>query len=469
MPSFSSQLAGLRERCGVPVHIAPQPGTEMSQVPFMASELTPGEVMSVYNASMDESILNLYGISTYNLKSLMRFGTFYRVIVMLSETIAGILTAPGLCVIDQDNNKVDNLRARRALHIIKKRPSPGVKAPIFWSDVVAELLVSGNSVWQHLYEDRMKKSVAGFELASTDNSRCDELTRMNVPLIYSLGFIGQPSAGQVTANEVSHARFPVLSQAGSNKPGFAPSPVVAVVAATDVGRELDKRLKRWAADNRGNMHINLKAPPGMTQIKGPEDVVAKLKPILKSLDTRQPVLTENADIKILQDRVMEGRTVELKEHQIEDVLRVYGVPAPMGGVQLTSWGSGIESLIRLYYNSALKPNLDRIFPCLEDALLPTGQRLLPDMVDVFRSDANGIHTLIQALSGNQNGPPYAVVNEIRHIANLPNGGADLEAEREAWYERQSSSGGSNSDENNGGGGGGDDPNGIELPPGLPGG
>lgn len=466
MPSFSSQLAGLRERCGVPVHIAPQPGTEMSQVPFMASELTPGEVMSVYNASMDESILNLYGISTYNLKSLMRFGTFYRVIVMLSETIAGILTAPGLCVIDQDNNKVDNLRARRALHIIKKRPSPGVKAPIFWSDVTAEMLVSGNTLMQHLYEDRLKKAVVGFELASTDGSRCDRYTRTNVPLIYSLGFIGESAAEQIPANEVSHARFPVLSQTGSNKPGFAPSPVVAVVAATEVGRELDKRLKRWASDNRGNMHINLKAPPGMTQIKQPADVIAKLKPILKSLDSRQPILTENADIRVLEDRVMEKGTVELQEHNTEDILRVYGVPAPMGGVQLTSWGSGIESLIRLYFNSALKPNLDRIFPCLEDALLPTGQRLLPDMVDVFRSDATGIHTLIQALSGNQNGPPYAVVNEIRHIANLPNGGAELEAEREAWHERQSSQSGSNDggDETSGG----DDPSGIEMPPGFPG-
>lgn len=461
--AYADQLAQFRERCSS--FEVPKP-TEVTSstpsVPYMATDLSPGEILQAYNESFDQEILNLYGVTTYNLQSLMRFGSFYRVIVMLAEALAGIITSRGLCVVDREGNKVTTSRALRALHIVTKRPAPGIEAPTFWADMAAEMLVTGNGLIHGLYEDSLRTRISGFELASTVNSQCDAVTRTNIPLIYKLGFIGQPAAEQVSAHEVGHARFPVLSQKGSNKPGFAPSPVIAVVAATEAGRELDMRLKRWASDNRGNMHINLKAPPGMTQIKNPEDVTNKLKPILKSLDARQPLLTENADIKVLEDRVMEKNTVELKEHQTEDILRVYGVPAPVGGVQLTAWGSGIDALTRLYYNSALRPNLERIFPCVETMLLPVGHRFLADLVDVIRGDASSIQTMIQSLSGNQNGPPYATVNEIRHIASMANSTPELEAEREQWYERNS--GGSGQPANGGGEGGEGETTDAQPPP-----
>ena len=448
--AYADQLAQFRDQCGVPVAIKRSEVTSQTpNVPYVATDLSPGEIIQAYNESFDQEILSLYGVSTYNLQSLMRFGSFYRVIVMLAEALAGIMTSRGLCVVDREGNKITNARALRALHIVTKRPAPGVEAPIFWGDMAAEMLVTGNSLLHGLYEDSLRTRVSGFELASTVNSQCDAVSRTNIPLMYKLGFIGQPSAETAPAHEVAHARFPVLSQKGSNKPGFAPSPVIAVVAATEAGRELDKRLKRWASDNRGNMHINLKAPPGMTQIKGAEDVTNKLKPILKSLNSRQPLLTENADIKVLEDRVMEKNTVELKEHQTEDILRVYGVPAPVGGVQLTAWGSGIDALTRLYYNSALRPNLERILPGIETMLLPAGQRFLPDLTDVIRGDAASIQTMIQALSGNQNGPPYATVDEIRHLASMANGTPELQAERDQWHERNGS-GGSGQSTNGGG-------------------
>lgn len=439
MPSFAQQIERFRSK--VPV-IVNRPGVvvdKSSSAPFVASSLKPGEVLQAYLQTFDSDILNSYGISTLNLRSLMRFGSFYRTITLLAEALAGMLTARMLSVVTKDGDLVVNDRTRRALQIIRKRPSPGAPAITFWQDVAAEMLITGNALLRVLHAPGIQREITGFMLASSDNSHTELATRQNTPIAYRLGYIGHGESEVVAADDVVHCRFPVFSQSGSNKPGFAPAPVVAVVAATEVGRELDIRLKKWASDNRGNMHINLKSPPGMSQVKTPQDVVDKLRPILNSLDNRRPILTENSEIKVLEDRVMGEHTVTLLEHETEDILRVYGIPAPIGGIQLTSWGSGIEALIRLFYKSALKPNFERITGPLADVLLPQSQEFLPDAVDVVRGDAKSIQIMIQSLSGNQNGPPYGTVNEIRHLASMSNATPELEAEREAWNARSAAS------------------------------
>lgn len=51
----------------------------------------------------------------------------------------------------------------------------------------------------------------------------------------------------------------------------------------------------------------------------------------------------------------DAQTVEMRAHQVEEILRFFGVPRPLAMVDETSWGSGVEQLATLFVRFGLAP------------------------------------------------------------------------------------------------------------------
>lgn len=119
----------------------------------------------------------------------------------------------------------------------------------------------------------------------------------------------------------------------------------------------------------------------------------------------------------------DGQQIENRNHQIEEVARLYGVPRPLLMMDDTSWGSGIEQLAIFFVQFTMAPR----FVCWEQALarslltdkeretlyFKTNERALlrgtlKDQADYFAKALGS--------GGHQ---PWHTANEIRDLAEYP--------------------------------------------------
>jgi HK97 family phage portal protein len=87
--------------------------------------------------------------------------------------------------------------------------------------------------------------------------------------------------------------------------------------------------------------------------------------------------------------------IETRRFQVEDIARFFGVPSFLinDTASTTSWGSGIEQMMRGFYSLTLKPYLNRWEQGLERKLLTTVERkkyeIEFDFDDLLRGDSQG--------------------------------------------------------------------------------
>lgn len=76
------------------------------------------------------------------------------------------------------------------------------------------------------------------------------------------------------------------------------------------------------------------------------------------------ILEEGAKANQFSSTAKDGQQIENRNHQIEEVARLYGVPRPLLMMDDTSWGSGIEQLAIFFVQFTMAPR----FVCWEQAL-----------------------------------------------------------------------------------------------------
>lgn len=135
------------------------------------------------------------------------------------------------------------------------------------------------------------------------------------------------------------------------------------------------------------------------------------------------ILEEGAKANQFSSTAKDGQQIENRNHQIEEVARLYGVPRPLLMMDDTSWGSGIEQLAIFFVQFTMSPR----FVCWEQALarslltdreretlyFKTNERALlrgtlKDQAEYFaKSLGSGGHQ------------PWHSANEIRDLAEYP--------------------------------------------------
>lgn len=135
------------------------------------------------------------------------------------------------------------------------------------------------------------------------------------------------------------------------------------------------------------------------------------------------IAEEGAKANRFSSNAKDAQQIENRNHQIEEVARLYGVPRPLLMMDDTSWGSGIEQLAIFFVQFTMAPR----FVCWEQALarslltdreretlyFKTNERALlrgtlKDQADYFAKALGS--------GGHQ---PWHTANEIRDLAEYP--------------------------------------------------
>lgn len=134
-----------------------------------------------------------------------------------------------------------------------------------------------------------------------------------------------------------------------------------------------------------------------------------------------PILESGATYVPLAINARDAQSAEARKFQVEEILRVFGVPRSLAMVDDTSWGSGIEQLSTGFVRYAL----NSWFTAWEEAI---GRSLLThdaDLVAKFNPDAllNGTtkeqSEVFAKASGAGGHKPWMTANEIRKLMNMP--------------------------------------------------
>ena len=110
---------------------------------------------------------------------------------------------------------------------------------------------------------------------------------------------------------------------------------------------------------------------------------------------------------------------DLRAQQIEETARVYGVPPPLVGQSVTSWGSGIAELGRFGWRFGFRQHLDRYLAGLERRLLLPGHCFRVNPIDLTRGSPEAIAGAIQSALGSPNSVGYISVEEAREMWGMP--------------------------------------------------
>ena len=121
----------------------------------------------------------------------------------------------------------------------------------------------------------------------------------------------------------------------------------------------------------------------------------------------------------IRDVPQDDQAAKLRSFQVEEVSRVFGVPPPLLNVNMTSWGSGIEQLARLFWRFGLRQHVERFLAPFSLRLLPMGVRFEVDPTEMLRGDTKETAELVRVLAGDAQREPLASREEMRRLAGLP--------------------------------------------------
>lgn len=135
------------------------------------------------------------------------------------------------------------------------------------------------------------------------------------------------------------------------------------------------------------------------------------------------VLEEGLKIKILGATSKDSQNIETRQHQIEEIARIFGVPRPFLMVDDTSWGSGIEQLGIFFVQYGLAPWFVAWEQAISRTLLTDQERrtLYPKFNEraLLRGSMKDQGDFFAKMMGSGGSPQIMEQNEARALLDLP--------------------------------------------------
>ena len=103
--------------------------------------------------------------------------------------------------------------------------------------------------------------------------------------------------------------------------------------------------------------------------------------VQKFSKSREPLVTFGGKSTKIEDSPQDREARGLREFQVEEIAKVYGVPAPLVGVQVTEWGAGIEQLSKLFWRTGERLHIERFLAPFQNSLLLPGDRFHVNTID----------------------------------------------------------------------------------------
>lgn len=136
---------------------------------------------------------------------------------------------------------------------------------------------------------------------------------------------------------------------------------------------------------------------------------------------RPMLLHSGLDIKTITMPLEDMQLVALRQFQIEEIARIYGVPPFMIGhnEKTTSWGSGVEAMAVGFVRFTLRQHLNKFQNEINRKFFRTASRVVEfDTTDLERADTKSLYESLRIAVGRAGEPKLMSVNEARHVLRL---------------------------------------------------
>ena len=390
------------------------------------SDVTIGQVLDAISGGAYPDLLSQYSIGIRDMRNAsMGFPAYFRAITLLSGVMSELITNGSLRVYDRDDTLVKSEPVNRILNLFEYSPDGMTPAQTWVEDMCIDYLVEGNALCE--VQRGMRNKVVGLNRLSVWDANTVQATDGSI--VYRARKVGYTLTNEfrdVAAMNVMHARWPrTLRHSASsqaNRWNFAPAPVRLMRPALEIGLAGDQYIKEWfEGSNRSSIGITLKDRQAIKSL--PEIASA----ITEASKNRKPlILPTDGSFTNLNNNAANKDQDMLREFQVSDVGRVYGIPGPIMNQQVTQWGQGIEQLAKLFWKVCVRQHIMRMLIPAQFHLLKPGQRFDVDPTDLLRGDITSISSLITATRRDAQTDQIATTGEQRKWLGLPRNPEDGE-------------------------------------------
>lgn len=347
----------------------------------------------------------------------LRHPTVYRVVTLISTIMGELVAGGGLYVQNRrDHERVDNRRTRDLCDLIQNCPDGELSGLDLWQDVSMDYLLSGNGL-AHVVRGAMGQAIA-IKRIDTETASVDRTTA--AARVYRFSYPQDPQGAETAVGaDVIHARFPLVGGA-SDSAEMAPSPLRLLSTTVDIAREADQYVLTYFTQSgaiKSQMVLTCKEDMTPDQKIQLQDTI---KRYASDKTGRLPAVF-NGDFQVtsLKQTPQDADARELREQQSIQIGSIYGVPAPLLGLQVTEWGQGIEQLRRLFHQFGVRQHLARLLHDMSRVLLPKAELFRIDDSEWMRGDHAAVAGLITAAAGDAVRPAILTQSELRRLVGFP--------------------------------------------------
>ena len=385
------------------------------------SDVTVGQLLDAIGGGADLGYFDGYTIGGQDVRNAsIGFPTYFRSVSLISSVMAQMLSGGSLSIRNRDGEVVETDRARRILDLFEHSPD-GMTASHTWiEDWVTDYLVEGNALCEVVRGYR--NGIMGLHrLSSWDANTVIASNGMTVYRARKIGGAPINEYREIAEMNVVHSRWGrMLRYAASqsvNRWNFAAAPVRLMRPALEIGLAGDRYIKEWFDGINSSIGISFEDRLRPEQFK---EVQAQIDSTTSSSRRRKPlVVGSKAMFTNLQNNAASKDQAMLREFQVSDIARIYGIPGPIIGQNVTQWGQGIEALAKFFWKFCIRQHIDRMLAPVKFQLLLPGQRFEVDPTELLRGDIADIATLITAVSGDAQRDQIATTEEMRNWMGLP--------------------------------------------------
>ena len=346
----------------------------------------------------------------------VQYITLHRCVQLVSTAVAQLICNGGIRVVTRDGYNVDNRRTKYLLDVMCETLDGGQSPAFqFWSDMAVDYLLEGNGLIVPTFTNAgMLTGARRFEprTATTTTRRTYHMIEAETD---------DHGAEYFDALEVIHSRWPLMQ--GNNytsRRGFALSPILLLRNAVQVGLSANQYVQEWyGAGTKTRTHLDyaMKEAEQDYTLEQKQEIKKWIKLQSRSQD---PLVTFGATSTPIDETPQDSQMQALREFQVQETCRFYGLPLPLVSVNIRQWGAAVnEQIAKLGYRWGVKMHSDSILAALGLRFLRRGERFQPDPMAFVMGDTEGMKDLIMATRGDQNAEPIATGPELRKFAGLP--------------------------------------------------
>ena len=392
-------------------------GDTSKRVHLVPASRSLGQIIDYYNGTGDGGLLGLYSFSGAG--ALFQYAALSRCIEFVAATVAGLISDPeSLMVLNDKGEEAKTRTASNAKRLLTRSPNGEDNAHEFLEDAVSDYCTAGNAVMAVVRSQTLPNALV--RMNPWTSSAQDRMDGVWYDLHDTEAGWGQAPPRRLRARDVVHCRWPRLRSSGAGSYGqrrrFALPPVQVLRPALGIGVAGDRHVAEWFVTGGAGSQAAIIYKDSLEN----ETQRTEFDEYLATKHGRTPlVLFDDPNVVSLNQRAQSAETLGLREFQIREVCRFFGIPPAILGELGGLRGIDIGAMTKSAWIFGIRHHVRRMLAALGYRLLPAGERFEVDRLGFITEDPSTLASVITATRDGPNGTGDMTRGESRRLMGLP--------------------------------------------------